>query len=168
MFKIYGLLVGLGVWSAWEVSLWMARRRQVSERLVNRLVGWMLVGGLIGARVYHVIDYWQRYYSVYPIKVVYLWEGGLAIWGALIGGLVGLWLGYKIIDHKSKIIDLLDIVLVGAPLGQAIGRWGNFFNSELRGRNGEPLFLYESALDLLLFLFLWLFLLHSFSGLMVT
>ncbi len=167
-FRVYGLLVGLGIAAAWEASLRLARRRGVGEKIVNDLAGWVILGGIIGARLYHVIDYWQRYYANNPIKVLFVWEGGLGIWGAVLGGLLTLviyeWRYKKQI--KGDWLGLSDLILFGVPLGQAIGRWGNFVNNELYGRptslpwgikvpgiegRVHPLFLYESVLDLLLF-----------------
>lgn len=155
MVKIYGLLIGLAILAASEVSVWLGKKRGVDKKLINSLAVWAVIGGVVGARLYHVIDYWGRYYFLSPIKVLYVWEGGLAIWGAILGGLIGLAVYYLMVLQKSKsklqLIDLLDIVFVGLPLGQAIGRWGNYFNGELGGKNGEPLFLYESVADLVLF-----------------
>lgn len=146
---LYGLLIGLGIMAATEASEWLARKRNI--HIPNFLALSVIISGIIGARIYHVIDLWSRYYSVQPIKVFYLWEGGLAIWGAIIGGVMALLIYWLRSRKTTKLMDLLDIVFIGVPLGQAIGRWGNYFNGELLGKNSEPLFLYESLLDLLLF-----------------
>lgn len=157
---IYGLLIGLGVWVAWEISLKVATKKGIPGNIIDSTAWWMIAGGIIGARVYHVIDLWQRYYSYQPIKVFYLWEGGLAIWGAIIGGVLGVAL-HQIINNKLyklnriNILDIVDCVVVGLPLAQAIGRLGNWVNGELPGKNGEPLFAYEAILNVLLFILLW-------------
>lgn len=153
MFKVYGLLIGVGIWAAWEVSLWLARKRQVDPQIVNRLSWWVIIGGILGARIYHVIDFWSRYYSLQPVKVFYLWEGGLGIWGAIIGGLTAASSWYLVsgIKYQISFLNLLDLLFIGVPLGQAIGRWGNYFNGELVGKNGEWLFLSESLANLGLF-----------------
>lgn len=174
MFKLYGFLIGLGIYSAYTASLWLARQKLKhlggqAQKIIDQMFWWVVIGGIIGARIYHVIDYWGRYYSLYPIKVFYLWEGGLGIWGAILGGLMGMIFYFANTSGESRLLkfslpprrssvaftDLLDIAFFGLPLAQAIGRWGNYFNGELEGRNGEPLFLYESVLDLILFLILW-------------
>lgn len=150
-FHIYGLFLGLAILAAFQASLWLAKLRKMETKVLEGLFWWSVGGGIIGARFYHVIDKWKEIYSLDPQSVLYLWNGGLGIYGAIIGGIVGLWLGAR----QGKIRfdrGLLDIALFGLPLGQAIGRWGNFFNGEIIGKNGEPLFFYESGLDLLLFL----------------
>lgn len=167
-FHPYGLILGLAIVIAWEAGLWFAKKLKVEEKLINEMGWYVVAGGIVGARIYHVVDYWERYYSHNLIKIVYLWEGGLGIWGAVGGGLM-VALAYYYINRdrfKFKLLRLMDIVLFGVPLGQAIGRWGNFVNNELYGRptnlpwginvpnvdgRVHPLFAYESFLNLLLF-----------------
>jgi phosphatidylglycerol:prolipoprotein diacylglycerol transferase len=130
-----------------------------------------LVGGLIGARLYYVAFSWE-YYSQFPQKIIAVWEGGLAIHGGLLGGLVlgGGYAWWK----KLPLARYLDIVAPSLALGQGIGRWGNFFNEEAFGRPTDlpwklfisppsrplpyarkeffhPAFLYESLWDLAVF-----------------
>lgn len=165
----YGLMIGLGIWAAAEASWRVAKRKKIKEKTFNQLVIWTVIGGIIGARIYHVIDFWS-YYQDNPRLIWQLWQGGLGIWGAVIGGAGTMLLFRKIKKEKTKLKDWLDVAAVGVPLGQAIGRWGNFFNQELYGKvtnllwgwqieaTGEkhhPLFLYESLLNLILFLLLW-------------
>src|SRR3989344_9268488 len=110
----------------------------------------LVVVGLIGARLYHVLNEWL-YYWEHPLQIFAIWNGGLAIHGALIAGLIYLWLfvhyGLRITDwesknsqfairNKSNIIKFLflaDLLSPAILLGQAIGRWGNYFNQELFG-----------------------------------
>ncbi len=150
-FNLYGLILGLAILASFQASLWLAKERKVDVKVVEQLFWWVVIGGIIGARAYHVIDKWQEVYSLNPQSVLYIWNGGLGIWGAIIGGLAGLFLGVRVARAKIDWKELLDIVFFGLPLGQAIGRWGNFVNGEIVGKNGEPLFLYESTLDLVLF-----------------
>lgn len=119
-----------------------------------------VIGGILGARLYHVIDYWN-FYAERPANILMFWQGGLGIWGAVIGGALGLSI-YTARRKKSFLVKA-DVVATVLPLGHAIGRWGNFFNSEISARptslpwavNGRhPLFLYESLLDFILFLIL--------------
>lgn len=153
---LYGLIIGLGVLVAWEIAQKEAERRSISLSYFNRLVEITVLGGILGARVYHVAHYWNSYYANNLIKILFFWEGGLGIWGAVIGGLLFL-LGYTYIYSllnklfRVNIMDVIDSVILGLPLAQAIGRLGNLFNNELWGTNGEPLFLYESVLNLFLF-----------------
>lgn len=169
-FRLYGLLIGIGIYAAYQCSLWLARQKNIKEKIIKDIFWWTVIMGIVGARIYHVIDYWRQYYSLYPIKVFYVWEGGLGIWGGILGGMLGLLIYFAVtsfIGHtpgedyrlprvcQPSLFDLLDVAFFGLPLAQAIGRWGNYFNDELQGRNGEPLFLYESVLDLILFLILF-------------
>ena len=154
-FNLYGLILGLAILAAFQASLWLAKRRKIPVQLIEQLFWWVVIGGIIGARIYHVIDKWKEIYSLNPQSVFYVWNGGLGIWGAIGGGVIGL-LGYWVIKLQMKInfFVLVDVVMFGVPLGQAIGRWGNFFNNEIVGKNGEPLFLYESGLSFVLFVIL--------------
>ena len=154
-FHLYGLLLGLAILAAFQASLWLAKRRGIEVELIEKLFFFVVIGGIIGARIYHVVDKWGEIYSLNPQSAFYVWNGGLGIWGAIIGGVAGLFLRVRVTRVKIQRKDLLDIVFFGLPLGQAIGRWGNFFNNEIIGKNGEPLFLYESILNLLLFAIIW-------------
>ncbi len=168
-FHIYGLLIGLGIWLALEVSLWVAKKWKVDKSIIERACLWAIVPGILGARIYHVIDFWGEYYFKWPVKAFFIWEGGMGIWGGILGGVVGLYFFWKKNLKKISFLSLLDIIVVGLPLGQSIGRWGNFANGELYGKPTQlpwglvvnnmstrvhPLFLYESLLDFALFLVL--------------
>ncbi|MBI3954729.1 prolipoprotein diacylglyceryl transferase [Candidatus Collierbacteria bacterium] len=167
-FNLYGLLIALGMWAALKVSLRTSEKRGVEKRTIESAFWWVIIAGLIGARIYHVVDLWQEVYSKDPAGIFYLWQGGLAIWGGVLGGVLGLTSYYLLKLKKSRIkfLDLLDTTVVGVPLAQAIGRWGNFINRELYGKTTSlpwgmevegvgrvhPLFFYESTLNLMLFL----------------
>lgn len=135
----------------------------------------MVVGGVIGARLYYVIYAWP-YYLEHLNETWQPWRGGLAIHGAWVGGLIVGWLWAR--RQAWPWWKILDQLVVALPLGQAIGRWGNYFNQELFGRptnlpwgipidlanrpagwelftRFHPTFLYESLLDLILFGWLW-------------
>lgn len=151
-FHFYGLLIGIGIWVAYEIALFR-KRSIVDKKTIERILLWVVVGGILGARLYHVIDYWQKYYILSPIKIFYVWEGGLGIWGAIVGGMVTAYL-YCLIN-KLSFLSTLDDLILGLPVAQAIGRLGNFVNGELYGKNGEPLFAYEAVLNFVLFVILW-------------
>lgn len=173
-FHLYGLLIGLGVLLGARASVRAAELVKIKADEVWNALLWAGGGGIIGARLYHVVDLWS-YYSLHPSEIVALWHGGMGIFGGILGGVIGLWFYAK---KKDKLVKLLDVAAVGLPLGQAIGRWGNFFNQELYGKptdlpwgiyikpenrllsvmgyeKFQPLFLYESILSLLIFLILW-------------
>jgi phosphatidylglycerol---prolipoprotein diacylglyceryl transferase len=147
----YGLLIGLGVWVAMEIAL--ANGGKINKKILEKAMWCSVISGVIGARLYHVIDYWDRYYSTNLIKILFFWEGGLGIWGAIGGGALGLLIFCYF--NKLKFIKMADILVIGIPLAQTIGRLGNWVNGELYGKNGEPLFAYEGGLNLVLFLILW-------------
>jgi len=149
---LYGLLIGVGVWAAIEIAL-ARKKTQAEKKLLEKAFPWVVLGGIVGARLYHVIDFWSRYYTYNPLKIFYVWEGGLGIWGAIVGGVMALYI-YGL-TKKLNFLKTLDDLIVGVPLAQAIGRVGNRVNGELFGKNGEPLFAYEAVLNLILFGLLW-------------
>ncbi|MFZ3069123.1 MAG: prolipoprotein diacylglyceryl transferase [Microgenomates group bacterium] len=150
-FYLYGFLIGLGVWMAMEIAV--ANRGKVKKEVLEKVMTWAIIGGVIGARIYHVADFWGRYYSANLNKILYFWEGGLGIWGALVGGVLGVLLFCYF--NKLNFLKFIDILIIGMPLAQVIGRIGNYINGEIVGKNGEPLFAYEGALNLILFGLLW-------------
>ncbi len=149
-FHLYGLIIGVAILVALEYCRKEWVRRKLPNKLFERVSEAALVGGIIGARAYHVVDYWQ-YYSSDLVRILFLWEGGLGIWGALIGGLFGI--ACVVIYHKKQnlLLDIVDVVASIMPISQAIGRLGNWVNGEIVGRNGEPLFAYEAGLNIMLF-----------------
>jgi len=150
-FHWYGFIIGLGVSLAMSIAL--INRRNIKRKVLEKAMWWTILGGVVGARLYHVVDYWGRYYSTNLVKTFYFWEGGLGIWGAIGGGVLAI-LVFSYFN-KLKFLKIFDTVVVGVPLAQAIGRVGNYINGELFGKNGEPLFIYEGALNLVLFGILW-------------
>src|SRR5690606_36094346 len=93
-----------------------------------------VIFGLIGGRLYHVITDWQIYFNnplKEPIQALYIWEGGLGIWGAVALGAVGVWWACR--RRGLSLSAVADTVAPGIAFAQAIGRWGNWFNQELYG-----------------------------------
>jgi len=157
-FNLYGLILGIAIWAGLEAALSKAKELKIKTDDINSAFWWAVLGGIVGARLYHVIDLWDEVYSLRPERVFYLWQGGLAIWGAIIGGAGAIAIFSKL--KKEDFFSLADLAAVGIPLGQAIGRWGNYINSELIGKVSRwgfehPLFFYESLLNFGLFLCLW-------------
>ena len=132
-FHWYGLIIGIGVLAAIQASTWLARRRKIDEEVLWKAAWWALAGGLIGARLYHVLDLWTEIYALDPISSLYIWNGGLGIIGGLIGGFIGLWLYKRFMNYDLRFMNLLDLVFFGLPIGQAIGRLGNWINQEVYG-----------------------------------
>jgi len=150
-FHWYGLLIGLGVWIAMEISL--RNRGKIDPKTLEKAMVWTILSGVLGARLYHVVDYWNSFYSTHFVNMLYLWDGGLGIWGAIAGGMIGLFV--LCLFNKLNYLALLDSLVIGVPLAQAIGRVGNLVNGELSGKNGEPLWAYEGVMNLVLFVILW-------------
>src|SRR6267142_476093 len=131
----YGILMATSI----VVGLWLAHRQAKREGLpaddIISVGQWSILAGIIGARLYEVIFNWD-YYGQHLSKIPAVWEGGLAMHGGLIvGPLVGVLLAWK---WGVPILKGLDVIAPAMVLGQAIGRWGNFFNEEAFGRPTCP------------------------------
>ena len=136
----YGFLITIGAIAGTWLASWLAKRAGVNpDHLWNALIP-ALIFGLIGARLYHVFSSpaggigWD-YYRQNPIDIVAFWNGGLrglGIYGAIIGGIFGLWL-YSRFAKDVTFWQLLDFSAPGLALAQGIGRFGNYFNQELYG-----------------------------------
>ncbi len=138
----YGIIVMTGALVGTYIASRMIRRMddKVSPDIMWDALVWALVLGVIGARLYHVftpsksllatgID--THYYLTHPLDLIASWQGGLGIPGAIIGGVIGMW----IFAHRNgfSLWLLLDATAPGLAIGQAIGRWGNFVNQEIYG-----------------------------------
>jgi prolipoprotein diacylglyceryl transferase len=130
--RAYGLMIALGVIAA----VWLTGRR-IEQRGIGKaedaaaIALWAVPAGIIGARIYHVITDPELFKGQW-YKVVYIWEGGLGIWGGIaVGVLVGLWVARR---RGLPLLPMLDCVAPALALAQAIGRWGNYWNQELFGR----------------------------------
>ncbi len=175
-FRWYGLMIAVGLLSAIFVSAYLAKRRGRNPDDVYSLAFWLAIGGIIGARLYDFVIIEFDYFVQQPFDIFKIWQGGLAIHGAIIGGAVVMIIWCKL--KKQKFLDWLDLAAAGLPLGQAIGRFGNYFNQELFGgptdlpwgipidlahrpikylnsTHFHPTFLYESILNFTLFLILF-------------
>lgn len=181
---------GLCILAAIAISFWVLQKNikdfGVTKEQLWDMVLWVVIGGIVGARVYEVLFVDFMYYVTYPSEIIKIWHGGLAIHGAWLGGIVVVWLHAKKFHlNFLKILDSLSLVM---PLGQAIGRWGNYFNQELYGlptdkswgipisltnrvtgfeqfTHFHPTFLYESIGNLLIFfVLLFFYKKKSFSG----
>jgi prolipoprotein diacylglyceryl transferase len=101
---------------------------------VSDLALWMVPFGLVGGRLYHVITDHALYFGEgrHPIEALYVWRGGLGIWGALALGALGAVIGARVMG--IRVVPMLDSIVPGVLIGQAFGRWGNWFNQELFGK----------------------------------
>ncbi len=107
-----------------------AKRFKISEDFITNLIFWTVIVGFVGARLYFVIFNWD-YYSVHLNEIYKIWEGGIAIHGGIIFG--GLFVILYTRKYKVNTLKIFDILAPALLLGQVIGRWGNFFNSEAHG-----------------------------------
>ena len=130
----YALCIIAGV----IVAVWLGDRRWVQRGgqpgTVSDVAVWAVPFGLVGARLYHVLTDPQLYFTEGrdPVTALYIWRGGLGIWGAIALGAVGVYIGCR--RHQADFRAFGDAVAPGVALAQAIGRWGNWFNQELFGR----------------------------------
>ncbi|HEV2071362.1 MAG TPA: prolipoprotein diacylglyceryl transferase [Acidimicrobiales bacterium] len=130
----YGILIALGALAAIALAQRRWAERGGDPELVQRIGVWSVAAGVVGARVAYLIPRLERFEGRW-IEMLYIWEGGLAIFGGLIAGtLTGCLMARR---AKVDLLDLLDAVAPAIPLAQAIGRWGNYFNQELFGRPTE-------------------------------
>lgn len=164
--RYYGLCYAIAFiacfYAAKELSK-KSTRFNFNEDEISNLLFTVIASGLIGARLWYVILSWD-YFSSNPLEIIKIWHGGQSIQGGIIGSMIGC-----TIFQKERLAEKLALVATVAPLGQAIGRWGNFFNEEAFGtvtelpwklyisHTGEfhhPTFLYEALWNLICFLIL--------------
>ena len=126
----YSLFILFGIIGAFFVINKEIKKHNISKDLIFDMSFYALIIGIIGARLYYVI-FNLDYYLKYPIEILAVYKGGLAIHGGVIAG--ALFILYYTRKHKLNTLKILDIIVVGLILGQAIGRWGNFLNQEAYG-----------------------------------
>ncbi|MEB3276599.1 MAG: prolipoprotein diacylglyceryl transferase [Cyanobacteriota bacterium] len=126
----YGLLIASAVLAGLALSTRLARLRGIDPALITDLLPLLVLGAVIGARSYYVLLEWRQYSGDW-LSALAIWRGGIAIHGALLGGIVTAILFCR--WRQQRFWPLLDVLMPAVALGQAIGRWGNFFNSEAFG-----------------------------------
>ncbi|MBI1961563.1 MAG: prolipoprotein diacylglyceryl transferase, partial [Parcubacteria group bacterium] len=170
----YGLFLLAGILAGYWLLGPLASRGRLPLEVVRSMYVNALIGGFVGARAYHVVTDWGFYGSNLD-QIIAVWNGGLAIHGAIIGA--ALVVVYYARKQRLNFWKLADLFALPAILGQAIGRWGNYFNQELFGRPTDaswgipinpsnrpvgyqqyeyfhPAFLYESLINFAIFAFL--------------
>ena len=173
----YGVIMAVAISVGTLFSDWAGTKfYELKKETIIDLAPYLIIFGILGARLYYcALNY--DFYLRFPTEIIAVRHGGISIHGAILGGTVGLWLFS--IRHKLSALKLCDVCALGLPLAQAIGRWGNFFNSEAFGRPTDlawklyiapqyrpipyqdceffhPTFLYESILDIFIFAILLL------------
>ncbi len=126
----YGIIMATAILVAAWLGMAEVRRRGENPEVGWSLLLWAIAGGVIGARIYHVIHQWD-FYSANPSLIPQVWNGGLGIPGAVAGGAAAIWLATRLRGLPTA--RWFDIFVMALPLGQAIGRLGNFVNQELYG-----------------------------------
>jgi phosphatidylglycerol:prolipoprotein diacylglycerol transferase len=136
----YGILITLGVVAAAFLGQAEAKRRRMNPEYVWDVLFWVVLAGIIGARIWHILTpppsmvaqgITTGWYLMHPLDMINIRNGGLGIPGAVIGGALALWVYCR--RKKISFLTFTDVVVPGVALAQAIGRWGNFFNQELYG-----------------------------------
>ncbi|MBK5217433.1 MAG: prolipoprotein diacylglyceryl transferase [Propionibacteriales bacterium] len=128
----FGIIIGA------LVAIWIGEKRWVARGgksgLIADVAMWAIPFGIVGARIYHVITDNQLYFGEgrRPIEALYIWQGGLGIWGAIGLGALGAYIACRI--NKVSFLGVADALAPGILIAQAIGRWGNYFNQELFGK----------------------------------
>lgn len=136
----YGIILMLGVLAGGWLAAREAKRREHASEIVWDLLIWLIIGGVVGARLWHVFTpspsaiaegRTTMFYLTHPFDLINLRNGGLGIPGAVIGGAMALFFYAR--KHALNFAEWTDIAAPALALGQAIGRWGNFVNQELYG-----------------------------------
>ena len=128
--KWYSLFIFIAMLVASILIYREARRKKIDDDTLFNMIFYGIIIGILGARFYYVL-FNLNYYLKYPLEILMIWNGGLAIHGGLLAGL--LFMAYYSKKHKINILGILDILVVGVIIAQSIGRWGNFFNQEAYG-----------------------------------
>jgi prolipoprotein diacylglyceryl transferase len=130
----YALSIILGIVAAIWIGekRWVARGGKPGE--VSDVAVWAVPFGVIGGRIYHVMTDWHLYFGAdgNPVEALYIWRGGLGVWGAISLGAVGVLIACRL--RGIKMLPMADALAPGVLVAQAIGRWGNWFNQELFGK----------------------------------
>ena len=131
--KFYGVIIAIGVLLAVTYCLRRAKQFGVTQDDILNLVLICLPSAIVGARLYYVIFEWDQFFGpgIPWYRFLDIRSGGLAIYGGVIGAVLGMLIYTRV--RKLKIFPFLDLTGIGLLLGQAIGRWGNFFNREAHG-----------------------------------
>jgi phosphatidylglycerol:prolipoprotein diacylglycerol transferase len=136
----YGILITMGMVAATLLAHAEAKRRGQNPEILWDMLIWVVIAGIVGARIWHILTpppsmivqgITTQYYLTHPLLMIDIRNGGLGIPGAVIGGILAMWIYTR--RKNLNLVTWLDITAPGLALAQAIGRWGNFFNQELYG-----------------------------------
>ena len=170
----YGFFIVLGMMLGIILTLRLAKYHKINEDIIIDLSFWLIIFAIIGARVYHVLLQFS-YYKNHLLEIPMIWQGGIAIHGAIFAGILVIWRFSR--KNNIPFLKITSIIVPSLALAQVIGRWGNYFNQELFGKPTNlpwgipistirlpeeyvgltyfhPTFLYESIGNLLIFVIL--------------
>ncbi len=174
----YGIFIATAIFIVYFLAEKRVKKLGISRDQFSQLATTVLITGFVGARLWHVATDWQLY-AQDSFAALYVWRGGLSIFGGIVGGALGLWWEWrKLAATKTTFLHLSDAILLALPIGQAIGRLGNWTNQELYGLPTnlpwkifiapenrlpdfaqfsyyQPLFAYEALLLLIFTLVMW-------------
>lgn len=160
----YAIMLSAGILIGFFIFMHRAKKVGMDENKLYDLFLVVVPLAILGCRLYYILFYDLQYYLAHPSEILAIWNGGLAIHGGIIFGILGVLIVAK--HHKFNFLQLTDLLAPSLALGQAIGRWGNYFNMEAHGGqtnlpwaitvyekglgyiNVHPTFLYESLWDL--------------------
>jgi phosphatidylglycerol---prolipoprotein diacylglyceryl transferase len=132
MFRWYGLIVLTAIWVGVWIGAKEARRRGFSDEAIQETAIWGVIGGFLGARLFHVLDHWEHTFSANPIRALYVWEGGLAIWGGVAGGVLAVVILSRL--RGWQLPRLLDSAAPGLVLAQSVGRIACIITGDAMGK----------------------------------
>ncbi|MFT9849545.1 prolipoprotein diacylglyceryl transferase [Aneurinibacillus sp. REN35] len=127
----YGIILGTAALVGLLMALREAKRVGMDPETIMDVVMYAVPAAIIGARIYYVVFRWDEYYSSHPGEIIAIWQGGIAIHGALIASVLTAYIYSRV--KKVSFWRIADIVAPSLLIGQAIGRWGNFMNQEAHG-----------------------------------
>ena len=129
-FHLYALCILLGILIASGVAI---KRLPEKSELITDLVIFAVPAGIVGARIFHVLTTPEKYFNSNFLDAFKIWEGGLGIWGAILGGAIAIYIVLRLRGETKEFFPLADALAPGLLFAQAIGRFGNWFNGELFG-----------------------------------
>lgn len=127
---LYGVIIAASIFVAWYLIRRRSSKYKIASEKIDDMFLWVVLGGIVGARAYHVLSQWT-YYQSNLLEILFVWQGGLGIFGGLTAGALVIFLYCR--KYKIDLLNILDLAAPAVLLAQGIGRWGNFFNQEAYG-----------------------------------
>ncbi|MBI2147590.1 prolipoprotein diacylglyceryl transferase [Candidatus Woesearchaeota archaeon] len=162
--RYYGLMYVIAILFGYWILHKYAKEKEMSNEVIEEYILWLIIGIILGARMFHVIVYHPVYYFSDPVRILFIWKGGLSSHGGILGGIFATWLFCR--RKKIPFYTLADMAIVPAAFGAILVRIGNFINGEIVGRITDvpwavqfqgyegfrhPSQLYEAAKNLIVF-----------------